>query len=232
VLGRSGVGDALPALLLKPAHGAINGTTVVVHGEGKQALMSADLNQPAELVAALLGAGQAVLALDAFLTGEYHPPGGKTERNLEGRFPWTFYRTDSALRVQDVITAAQAAKALCPGLPINLVGVAEGGLWCLLARPFLDEVAGTVVDLAGFSGRQDEEFEERLFVPLLRRVGDLRTAGALCAPGRLLLHNAGPGFDPSWPQAAYQAAAATGNLTVRKGRASTADIIQWLEAAP
>ena len=198
-----------------------------IRDRGKQALMSEDLKRPGELICALMDAGQAVLAIDAFLTGEYHPPDGNTQRNLEGRYPWTFYRTDTSLRAQDVITAVQAAKALHLGAEINLVGVEEGGLWCLLARPFVGGVAATVVDIAGFGGT-DEEYEKRLFVPLLRRVGDLRTAAALCAPGRLMMHNLGAGLDTSWPREAYEAVGAASNVRTLERPAATAEIVDWL----
>jgi dienelactone hydrolase len=227
VLGRKNAGDALPALLMTPSGTGVEGITVVIHGEGKRALMSSDATAPGELLAVLLASGQAVLAVDAFLTGEYHPPGGATERKLEGRFPWTFYWSDTALRVQDIITAVQCAKGLRPDAAVSLVGVGDAGLWCLLARPFLTDIGSTAADLAGFAG-SEADYERRLFSPLLRRVGDLRAAGALCAPGRLMVHNAGAGLDLSWLRAGYRAAGAEGNLAVRDGQASVAEIIDWL----
>jgi len=234
VLGRSGTGEAIPAFIFSrpDRNREPRPYTLVVHSQGKAALLNASQTGPGELLSALLEAGHVVIAIDAFMTGEALPEtsAGPARRNLEGKFPWTFYKTDTALRVQDIATAAQYLRAQAPlASRRSLVGVGEAGLWCLLARPFLRGFAATVVDTAQFNTADDSAFEILLFVPSLRRSGDLRVAAALVAPGRLMLHNTGNAFDTSWAENAYQALGASANLRLLRPQAGVDRIVSFLE---
>jgi hypothetical protein len=228
LLGRQGKGDRLPAVLYRPAHAEVRAGTLVVHPEGKAALVDAPHAAPGPLVAGLLAQGQAVLALDVFLTGEYHTPFAPTKRDESVNFFTTFNRTDTALRVQDLLTGLSYLGSQ-PGVDaLNLVGLGEAGLWALLARGLAPQVARTAVDVAQFDNTNDDNFLHRLYIPGLRRAGDLRTAGALAAPGALLLHNTGEAFRSDWIADAYRAAGAADQLRVEKDVVADGELAAWV----
>jgi dienelactone hydrolase len=113
-------------------------------------------------------------------------------------FPTCFYRTPLAKRVQDVLTAAAWA-ASRPGIEeVRLVGGAE----VVFARALAPaKVTLAIADTGG-----SDDGESAWGHPHLMRWGGLRTAAALAAPGRLVLHNLQGRLDPSRPLAAYKAA--------------------------
>jgi hypothetical protein len=55
-----------------------------------------------------------------------------------------------------------------------------------------------IADLGRLDLADDEGFVRNLDLPLLRRAGDLRTALALAAPQRLILHHTGDAFPTAW----------------------------------
>ena len=97
----------------------------------------------------------------------------------------TYNRTAAAQRVADIVTAVRAA----PGA--ILIASGRDALAGLLAAA-LSPVGLSVLDLGGFDTSRDEGFLEHLYVPGLRRAGDLATAAAI-AEGQLVIHNAGAG---------------------------------------
>ena len=207
VIGRKNIGDAIPALLFAPRKpDAKASPVIIIHPQGKAALL-AD-GAPGQLINVLLAKGRTVLAIDTFLTGETD----RDDERLKQTFFTTFYRTDAAERVQDVITALAYLKSR--GSPsVDLIGLAGSGLECLFARAFAGVAGSTAIDLGGFEA-DDEMFAERFFVPCIRRVGDIRTAAALIAPGRLGIYNAGEGFPARWIERAYAAAGSPKALTI------------------
>ena len=50
-----------------------------------------------------------------------------------------------------------------------------------------------VLDVGAFDPTNDADFVQKLFIPGLRRAGDLQTAAGMAA-GRLVVHNAGERF--------------------------------------
>jgi hypothetical protein len=201
------VGDAVPALLFTPKGGAKAAPVLVVHPAGKSALLNGE--QPGELVNALLARGSAVLAIDCFLTGE----ADKHDERLKEKFFTTFYRTDAAERVQDIVTALCYLRL--PGnKKVDLIGVGNSGIDCLFARAFYGGSGATAIDAAQFDATHDQSFVDRLFVPSIRRVGDIRTAAAMIAPGRLTVYNAAKGFPVDWIRRAYGASGSAGNLEI------------------
>jgi hypothetical protein len=98
----------------------------------------------------------------------------------------TYNRTPAGQRVSDIVAEAQKH----PGAV--LVAGADAGLEALLAAA-VAPVRLAVVDVGGFDLSSDAAVVERLYIPGLRRAGDLRTAGAI-ASSRLVVHNAGTAF--------------------------------------
>jgi len=231
LLGRRGRGDRIPALLYRPAAGAGLGpapATLVVHPDGKAALVDAAHARPGPLVAGLLQRGQVVLAIDCFLTGEYHTPFALTQRSQDVRYFTTFNRTDVAWRVQDILTGLAYLHSRPDVATVHLAGLGQAGLWCLLARGLAPWVGRTAVDVAEFDNADDDRFLQDLFVPGLRRAGDFRTAATLTAPQPLLIHHTGEAFDTRWIVDVYRAVGAETALRVEKEQLSDAALVEWL----
>jgi hypothetical protein len=185
---------------------------------------------PGLLLQALLRRHFAVLTLDAFGTGTL----SSLERDRTVDHFACFNPSDGALRIQDVLTGLAylcAGSYAEPGqnFTVHLLGLGQAGLWCLLARGLSGAaVARTVVDAAQFACDDDAAWLEALDLPLLRRAGDLRTAGALTAPGALWIYNAAPSFPSAWCRQVYRAANAPDALHIQSDQAHLRTIAAWL----
>ena len=212
VIGREGIGDAIPAILFSPepqvGHDPV---TLIVHPEGKKKLINLETGEPSSLITALLGADQKVLLIDVFGTGEH----GDYERSEDSNFFTTYNRTTAALRVQDIVTALQCFTNRGDVSEVNLIGIGEAGLWSLLAAGFTN-VKNVVVDAAEYASNSDAAFLETLPIPSIRRVGDFRTAGTLIAPRPLIIHNTSDAFDAAWIAEVYGNIGAGQHLLVEK----------------
>ena len=169
----------MPAKLSLPKGGGAKRTaTLVVHPKGWLAA------EP--FASKLVSAGQLVLAIDCF----------NHLRKTEDKFFTTYNKTDTQLRVQDIVTALAWLHCRKDVGEINLVGLDDAGLWCLLARPFAPFVKKTTADAAQFNATSDDAYLKKLYVTVLRRAGDFRAAVALIGNAPLLIHNAGEAFKP------------------------------------
>jgi dienelactone hydrolase len=196
-IGRPGRGDRVPGMVWLPAGGKAKRTaTLVIHPRGWLAA------EP--LANRLVAAGHAVMAIDCF----------NHNRKTDDKFFTTYNKTDTQLRVQDILTALAYLRARNDVGDIHLAGVEQAGLWCLLARPFAPFVKKTVADAAQFDAGNDDAYLKSLYVPVLRRAGDFRTALALVGDAPLLIHNTGGAFRLA-PSA-------------RKDPASDEEIVAWL----
>jgi hypothetical protein len=202
--------------------------TLVLHEEGMAGLVDPETGQPKPLVTRLLTEGRAVLLIEPFGIGRAKLPEGRAEEIGKYRFFTTYNRTDLANRVQDILTALAYLRDRPEVSRVQLVGLGEAGLWSLLARGLARDVDATVVDAARFSAKDDDAFRERLFIPGLRRAGDLRTAGVLAAPGPLFIHNTTFGFPTDWFHAAYHAAGVPNRLRLQDTPAGDEEILWWL----
>jgi dienelactone hydrolase len=232
LLGRPGQGDQVPALLFRSS-GCTGGSAVlVVHGLGKAALIDAPRRRPGDLIRELLARNHAVLAVDVFLTGEYHTYAGRAGRDHGAPFFTTYNRTDTAWRVHDVVTALAYLAEREPRSEPALIGIGEAGLWCLLARALAPIPVRSVIDAAGFSIADDASYLERLYVPGLRAVGGLSTALALAAPAPTLIHNAAGKFPLQDVFQLYDTLGCPDALVSRDDEAATEAIVDWLSRNP
>ena len=191
-------------------------------GSGKTTLIE-------QIVPDLLAGGHQVLVVDVFMSGEFHPPFTRTERGESGGHFATYNQTTAACRVQDILTGlAYLQQGRADVHKVHLLGLAEAGPWCLLARALAHNVERTAVDFNRFKVDDDGEWMEQFFVPGVRSAGDVRTMLAMCAPAWLLVHNAGKRFPADWAQAAYRASGKVRHLQVEEKRARWADICAWL----
>ena len=149
------------------------------------------------------------MSIDAFNTGA-----AKARRDMSDPFFTTYNRTDDSHRVQDILTAIVYLESRPEVARVNLAGVGKGGLWCLLARALAPQLHRTLVDVSRFSSEEDQAYLEHLYVPVLRRAGDFKTASMLAPATRLLIHNAGESFDTGWFRQAYELAGKTDLLEI------------------
>ncbi len=98
----------------------------------------------------------------------------------------TYNRTAASQRVADIVAAMQAS----PGAA--LIAAGDAALAGILAAAVVPG-RQAILDVGDFDTASDSVFVERLYIPGLRRAGDLSTAAGM-AGDRLLIHNAGPRF--------------------------------------
>jgi hypothetical protein len=101
----------------------------------------------------------------------------------------TYNRTAASQRVADIVAEARAH----PGSVLVAQGdAAMAGLFASAAAP----VRLAVLDVGAFDTGNDAEFVERLYIPGIRRAGDVQTAADV-AGDRVVIHNAGERFQLS-----------------------------------
>ncbi|MEE2709224.1 MAG: hypothetical protein VYA69_06475 [Gemmatimonadota bacterium] len=221
VVGNIGLGDRVPAMIYTPSSSS-RGATLLVHPRGSNSLIDENRN-PSSLLLGLLERGQTVMTIDTFGTGESTAPSVDDPPN----FQTTYNHTVVANRVQDIITAGTCLREQTDSSTVALIGTGEAGLWCLLACGIDPHIARAVCDTNKFDTGDDQSYLDRLFIPCLRRAGDLRTAVALAAPAELLLHNTGTAFQTEWMEEVYRVADARDRLRVIRRRSPVLDICAW-----
>ncbi|MBV8880474.1 MAG: acetylxylan esterase [Planctomycetaceae bacterium] len=136
------------------------------------------------------------------------PAGGDaTQRKT---FPATFYRTELARQVQDVLDILGSAAVVGDATKVRLIGLREAGLPVLLARAAAGSsvrTALTIVDLSAADGALIARPH-----PGLQRLGGWQGAALLAPPGELVIH--GKPFDAGPLKDVYKAAGREGALTV------------------
>jgi hypothetical protein len=99
----------------------------------------------------------------------------------------TYNRTPASQRVADIVAAVRAR----PGAA--LVADGDAALAALLASAVVP-IRLAVLDVDGFDTSGDQAFVDHLYIPALRRAGDLRTAAAM-SRGEVVVHNGGAAFN-------------------------------------
>ncbi len=130
----------------------------------------------------------------------------------------TYNPTTASLRVNAIRAAATSILARPDVTRLDLVGLEVAGPWTLLVRALLPDVHATEVDLAALADDTDIPFLSDLFIPLLRRAGDVRTAAVMIAPAPLTLHGLPEGPLRTWFEDVYRAAGARPMLSVHGPR--------------
>ena len=218
VLGRVGCGERVRAAFFLPRgpQGKVPTTLIAdAHWGG---------DEPGALAQGLLQAGGAVLIVAPFLTD-----GAEREGHDEmDPLYHTYNQATMACRVQDILTGlAYLDQHLRVGKR-HLIGQGEAGIWCLFARALASGVGSTVVDWDGCDLGDDEAWIGSLLAPGIRALGDVRTALALCAPGRLLVHRAGDHFPERVARRCYRAAGKGTHLAVEAEGMSKDAIVEWI----
>jgi hypothetical protein len=101
----------------------------------------------------------------------------------------TYNRTPASQRVADIVAAVRAHPDAA------LVADGDAALAGMLASAVVP-IRLAVLDVGQFDSSSDQAFVDHLYIPGLRRAGDLQTAAAMSA-GELVVHNAGGTFNVS-----------------------------------
>lgn len=190
-VGRSGKGDRIPGAILQPrrAREWVK-PTLVIHPEGSAWTLSSSESRRG-YVAEILSRGGAVMAVDVFNTGHAR---GHRDIAAAGRRAQTFFstynRSDTAQRVQDILTAFAYARQRFGTEDVQLVCLDAAGPWCSLARALVDAPVDLAVDWHGFDADSEEAYLENLFVAGIGKAGGLGGAVSLWQGGRLYVFNA------------------------------------------
>jgi dienelactone hydrolase len=158
------------------------------------------------------------------------------ESNVAGTetrlFPLTYYRSALAWRVQDVLTSLAYILQRPDVSAVRLVGAGEGAIPALLAKALAP--AGTVAaTIAGLGGFDDAAWKGDLAHPGILRVGGLRTALILSAPGpgTVVLHDTQAKLQVETLLAAFRAAGRQDAILVSEAAWGVEQIQEALAAA-
>ncbi len=100
----------------------------------------------------------------------------------------------------------------------------------LLARPVLEGIARTAVDLHHISEIEGSEpFPAELDLPGLHQFGGLKAAAALTAPSPLWLYRPAATFDRAWPEDAYALAGTPAALSIDAAKPADDDLVRWID---
>jgi hypothetical protein len=104
----------------------------------------------------------------------------------------TYNRTAASQRVADIV------QAIGEEPHATLVAAGDWGLVAMLALALVP-VERAIVDVGQFDNSSDAAFVERLYIPGIRRAGDLQTAISMAA-GHVVVHNAARHFTLDGPR--------------------------------
>ncbi len=172
----------------------------------------------------LLRAGHHVLGVSLFARSSPPPS--------EIQFFTTYNRTDTANRVQDVLTAVGYLRSLDDVRSVAVIGTGKAGLPTLLARALAPPVDALATDVGGFASDDEQAYLRELFVPGILGAGGLVTAALADIETPLLVHKTGARFASSSIADAYRAVGRESNFTSSAEPLSDRALMDWLEKIP
>jgi hypothetical protein len=228
LVGRKTTGEQIPVVRITPATPS-GRLTVLLSRHGKAGLVNAD-GKPAPIVKALLDRGQSVVGFDPFLIGEAADPTAYTERRPSVAHYETYNPSLAADRAQDLATVLAWARAQPDALQVNLIGQGLAGPLALLARPALEGIARTAIDLRGFDyGQGEKEVPAGLDLPGVLQFGGLKVAAALASPAPLWIYRTGASFDKNFAVKAYELADSAAMLKLDVDPPSPDALARWID---
>ncbi len=229
VVGRTSAGEAIPVVRLLPAK-PTRKLTIIAHPRGKAALTTAT-GQPAPLAQALLSLGQSVVGFDPLFVGESVDPRSPASRRPAVAHFETYNPVVAADQMQDLATVVAWARLQPDVREVSLVGQDLAGPQVLLARPLLDGLARTAVELEELPDPlASGPYPAQLDLPGIFQCGGWSAAAALAPPAPLWISGSSTHFDGSWAKAAYAHAGADHLLRLEPRRPSAPEIAEWLDA--
>ncbi|GAC1468049.1 MAG: hypothetical protein NVSMB9_10290 [Isosphaeraceae bacterium] len=228
LVGRRAVGEHVPVVRLTPDHPS-GRLTVIANGRGKASLVGLD-GKPAPLVQALLKLGQSVVGFDPLFVGESLDPANPVAHRPDTAHFETYNPSLAADQIQDLATVLAWARSLSDVREVNLIGQGLAGPQVLLARPLLEGLARTAIDLDAFSEKDGStDLPAALDLPGLFQFGGLKSAAALTAPASIWVHGVGHTFDRSWPENAYALAGASSLLRLDSSCPAPGELALWIQ---
>ncbi len=225
VVGRRGVGDAVPIVRITPRRSA-NRSTVIASARGKAALVDAT-GEPTPLVRELLKQGNSVVGFDPLFVGEALDPRNPSHKRPSAVHFETYNPASAADQLQDLATATSWAQAQPDARSVSLIALDDGGAQALLALPLLENVARACIVLAP---RPDPMAKGpaalSVDLPGLAQFGGWKSAAALAAPTPLWV--AGHGLDASWSKRAYTLAGASHVLKIDDDQPEPDRLARWI----
>jgi len=227
-IGRRSVADAIPVVRLFPAHPS-GRLTILAHPRGKAALASAS-GEPSALARDLLSLGQSVVGFDPLFVGEALDPANPVSRRPETAHFETYNPALAADQMQDLATVIAWARSEPEVREVNLIAQDLAGPQALLARPVLEGLARTLIELKKLPDAQDPgSFPAGLDLPGMFQFGGFKAAAALAAPAPLWIVGASPSFDASWMKSAYNLSGAGHVLRIEPRDPGPEEIARWVD---
>ena len=227
-IGRRLRGEAIPVVQFIPTR-STGRLTVIADSRGKAALAT-PAGQPSDTARALLAAGQSVLGFDPLFVGESIDPARPLAHRPDTAHFETYNPSLAADQMQDLATVLSWARSQADVREVSLVGQGLAGPQVLLARPLLEGLARTVVDLSGW---QDSDgsgtLPPALDLPGLFQFGGFKAAAALSSPASVWIHRAGPAFERAWPESAYELAGSSHTLRFTTGEIAPEALVRWID---
>jgi dienelactone hydrolase len=218
--------EQVPALWLEPQ--GFRGTVVVwIDPAGKASLV--DNGKLVSAAQTLFDQGVAILAIDAFGTGELALDGAPAVNARYAGYTFGYNRPLVAQRVHDILTAVAFARKQDGVKRVHLVGRGKAGPWVLLARGLCGTaVDRTAADMNRFRFDSVRQMTDEMMLPGALKYGGLPALAALAAPGELLVHNHRGTGSGQWLKAVYKATGAESKLQHSGDSMAEGKVIDWL----
>jgi hypothetical protein len=143
----------------------------------------------------------------------------------------TYNPVVAADQMQDLATVVAWARLQPDVREVSLVGQDLAGPQVLLARPLLDGLARTAVELEELPDPlASGPYPAQVDLPGIFQCGGWSAAAALAPPAPLWISGSSTHFDGSWAKAAYAHAGADHLLRLEPRRPSAPEIAEWLDA--
>jgi dienelactone hydrolase len=217
--------QTVPVYLIKGKE--FDGTVVVWAHTGGLPALTDEKTKP--LIQEVLKQKMAILAVDPFLSGEgaNNPPPPVDQKY--GGFTFGYNRSVLANRVNDILLAVAHARDHLKAKKVHLVGFEKAGPWVVLARALCgDVVERCAADLNGFRFDEITSTSDENMLPGALKYGGIPKLAALCAPGELYLHNLPADGWGDWVAAAYDAAGASGRVTMSPPGMPADKVVSWI----
>jgi hypothetical protein len=228
VVGRRSAGEAISIVRLSPAH-PTGRLTILADSRGKAALADAS-GEPAPLVRQLLAIGQSVVGFDPLFVGESFDPSNPVGHRPDTVHFETYNATLAADQMQDLATVLAWTRSQPDVREVSLVARGLAGAQALLARPVLDGLARTVIELNGLPDPKTAgSVPAPLDLPGVFQFGGWKAAAALTAPAPLLIYSATPQFNETWVRSAYAFHGADHLLRLEPREPSAQEIAEWVD---
>jgi hypothetical protein len=115
---------------------------------------------------------------------------------------------------------------------VSLVGQGLAGPQVLLARPLLEGLARTAVELEELPDPlASDPYPAQLDLPGVFQFGGWSAAAALVAPAPLWVYGGSPEFDNSWTKTTYGLCGADHLLRLDPRRPNVDEIAEWLDSS-